>query len=120
MNTVITYSRYGGPEVLSVSAADIPRPGPGQVRIRVRAVAVNLIDAKIRSGLLDGVIPVDFPVLPGWDVAGVVDAAGDGASAAVGDAVFGVASVGGYSQYALLDRPVPKPSSRSARPRSAC
>jgi NADPH:quinone reductase-like Zn-dependent oxidoreductase len=113
MNTVITYSRYGGPEVLSLSAADIPRPGPGQVRIRVRAVAVNLIDAKIRSGLLDGVIPVDFPVLPGWDVAGVVDAAGDGASAAAGDAVFGVASVGGYSQYALLDRPVPKPAALS-------
>jgi NADPH:quinone reductase-like Zn-dependent oxidoreductase len=110
MNTVITYSRYGGPEVLSVSAAEVPRPGPGQVRIRVRAVAVNPIDAKVRSGRLDGVFPAEFPVLPGWDVAGVVDAAGEGASAAVGDAVFGVASVGGYSQYALLDRPVPKPA----------
>jgi len=110
MNTVITYSRYGGPEVLSVSAAEVPRPGPGQVRIRVRAVAVNPIDAKVRSGRLNGVFPAEFPVLPGWDVAGVVDAAGEGASANVGDAVFGVASVGGYSQYALLDRPVPKPA----------
>jgi NADPH:quinone reductase-like Zn-dependent oxidoreductase len=113
MNTVITYSRYGGPEVLSVSAAEVPRPGPGQVRIRVRAVAVNPIDAKVRSGRLDGVFPAEFPVLPGWDVAGVVDAAGEGASADVGDAVFGVASVGGYSQYALLDRPVPKPAALS-------
>jgi NADPH:quinone reductase-like Zn-dependent oxidoreductase len=113
MNTAITYSRYGGPEVLSLSAAEIPQPGPGQVRIRVRAVAVNPIDAKIRSGRLDGFFPVQFPVLPGWDVAGVVDAAGDGASAAVGDEVFGVASVGGYSQYALLDRPVPKPAALS-------
>jgi NADPH:quinone reductase-like Zn-dependent oxidoreductase len=110
MNTAITYSRYGGPEVLSLSAAEIPQPGPGQVRIRVRAVAVNPIDAKIRSGRLDGFFPVQFPVLPGWDVAGVVDAAGDGAGAAVGDEVFGVASAGGYSQYALLDRPVPKPA----------
>ena len=109
MNTVITYSRYGGPEVLSLSAAAVPQPGPGQVRIRVKAVAVNPIDAKVRSGRLDGFFPARFPVLPGWDVAGVVDAAGEGASAAVGDQVFGVASVGGYSQYALLDRPVPLP-----------
>jgi NADPH:quinone reductase-like Zn-dependent oxidoreductase len=113
MNTVIAYSRYGGPEVLSLSAAEIPQPGPGQVRIRVKAVAVNPIDAKIRSGRLDGFFPVKFPVVPGWDVAGVVDAAGDHGSAAVGDEVFGVASAGGYSQYALLDRPVPKPASLS-------
>src|ERR1700722_3119945 len=113
MNTVITYSRYGGPEVLSVSEAEIPRPGPGQVRIRVRAVAVNLIDAKVRSGRLDGIFPAQFPVLPGWDVAGVVDAAGEGASAAVGDEGFGVAPLGRYSQYALLDRPGPKPAALS-------
>ncbi|HTR96015.1 MAG TPA: NADP-dependent oxidoreductase [Trebonia sp.] len=113
MNTVITYSRYGGPEVLVPSEAAIPQPGPGQVRIRVKAVAVNLIDAKIRGGRLDGVIPVTFPVLPGWDVAGVVDAADDGASASAGDEVFGVAAVGGYSQYALLDRPVAKPAGLS-------
>ena len=113
MSTAITYSRYGGPEVLSLSEAEVPRPGPGQVRIQVRAVAVNPIDAKIRSGRLDGIIPARFPVLPGWDVAGVVDAAGDGASAAVGDEVFGAASAGGYSHYALLDRPVPKPAALS-------
>jgi NADPH:quinone reductase-like Zn-dependent oxidoreductase len=113
MNTVIAYSRYGGPEVLSLSAEDIPQPGPGQVRIRVKAVAVNPIDAKIRSGRLDGFFPAQFPVVPGWDVAGVVDAVGDGASAAAGDEVFGVASVGGYSQYALLDRPAPKPGALS-------
>ena len=114
MNAVITYSRYGGPDVLSLSDADIPEPGPGQVRIRVRAVAVNPIDAKIRSGRMDGIFPIQFPVLPGWDVAGVVDAAGPGAAAAAGDEVFGVASAGGYSQYALLDRPVPKPAALPA------
>ena len=66
MNAAITYARYGGPDVLSLSRAEIPRPGPGQVRIRVRAVAVNPIDAKIRSGRMDGVFPIRFPVLPGW------------------------------------------------------
>jgi NADPH:quinone reductase-like Zn-dependent oxidoreductase len=62
---------------------------------------------------MDGIFPIQFPVLPGWDVAGVVDVAGPGASAAAGDEVFGVAAVGGYSQYALLDRPVPKPAALS-------
>src|ERR1700691_5093302 len=97
MNTVITYSRYGGPDVLTLSEAAIPQPAA----------------AKVRSGRLDGFFPARFPVRPGWDVAGVVDAAGEGASAAVGDEVFGVASTGGYSQYALLDRPVPKPAALS-------
>jgi NADPH:quinone reductase-like Zn-dependent oxidoreductase len=79
----------------------------------VRAVAVNPIDVKIRSGRMDGIIPVRFPVLPGWDVAGAVDAAGAGANAAAGDEVFGAAAVGGYSEHALLDRPVAKPEGLS-------
>ncbi|MER7468716.1 NADP-dependent oxidoreductase [Streptomyces sp. NPDC097981] len=110
MSTAITYSRYGGPDVLTLTEVDAPEPGPGQVRIKVRAVAVNLIDLKIRSGMMAGIMPVEFPHMPGWDVAGVVDKAGEGATATVGDEVFGVASVGGYSEYALLDRPVPKPA----------
>jgi NADPH:quinone reductase-like Zn-dependent oxidoreductase len=113
MSTAITYSRYGAPDVLTVTSADIPQPGPGQVLIRVRAVAVNPIDLKIRSGRMDGIFPVRFPVLPGWDVAGVVEAAGAGAGPGKGDEVFGVASVGGYSEYALLDRPVAKPDGLS-------
>jgi NADPH:quinone reductase-like Zn-dependent oxidoreductase len=113
MSTAITFSRYGEPDVLSVSQVEVPRPGPGQVRIRVRAVSVNMIDLKIRSGMMDGFFPVQFPVVPGWDVAGVVDAAGDGAAASEGDEVFGVAAAGGYSEYALLDRPVPKPAKLS-------
>jgi NADPH:quinone reductase-like Zn-dependent oxidoreductase len=109
MPDAVTFSRYGDPDVLTLTEVEAPEPGPGQVRIRVRAVSVNPIDVKIRSGMMDGIMPVQFPVLPGWDVAGVVDAAGDNAAAAVGDEVLGVAAVGGYSQYALLDRPVRKP-----------
>jgi NADPH:quinone reductase-like Zn-dependent oxidoreductase len=114
MSTAITFSHYGEPDVLTVSAAEVPRPGPGQVRIRVRAVAVNLIDVKIRSGHMDGILGIRFPVTPGWDVAGVVDATGENAPAAVDDEVFGVASAGGYSEYALLDHPVIRPEGLSA------
>ena len=119
MSTAITFSRYGEPDVLTVSTAEIPQPGPGQVRIRVRAVAVNLIDVKIRSGHMDGIFPVSFPVTPGWDVAGVVDAAGENATAAVGDEVLGVATAGGYSEYALLDQPVARPAGVSAETAAA-
>jgi NADPH:quinone reductase-like Zn-dependent oxidoreductase len=79
----------------------------------VKAVSVNPIDVKIRSGAMDGIMPVRFPVLPGWDVAGVVEAVGEGAGAALGDEVLGVAAVGGYSEFALLDRPVAKPKTVS-------
>ncbi|MER5462393.1 NADP-dependent oxidoreductase [Streptomyces sp. NPDC002668] len=113
MSTAITFSAYGAPDVLTISQVETPQPRPGQVRIRVRAAAVNPIDVRIRAGVMDGVFPVRFPMIPGWDVAGVVDAVGDGASAAVGDEVFGAASVGGYSEYALLDRPVAKPEALS-------
>lgn len=119
MSTAITFSHYGEPGVLTLSPAEIPQPGPGQVRIRVRAVAVNLIDVKIRSGHMDGIFPVTLPMIPGWDVAGVVDAAGENAGAAVGDEVFGVASVGGYSEYALLGRPVAVPDGLSSQTAAA-
>ena len=113
MSDAIAFSRYGHPDVLAPSKLEVPPPGPGQARIRVRAVSVNPIDVKIRSGMMDGIFPVRFPVVPGWDVAGVVAQAGPGAAAAAGDEVFGVASVGGYSEYALLDRPVAKPAGLS-------
>ncbi|MBL1098546.1 NADP-dependent oxidoreductase [Streptomyces coffeae] len=113
MSTAITFSEYGGPEVLTLSQVATPEPNPGQVRVRVRAAAVNPIDVRIRAGMMRGVFPVDFPMVPGWDVAGVVDKVGEGATASVGDEVFGVAPDGGYSQYALLDRPFSKPEELS-------
>ncbi|MBY8886067.1 NADP-dependent oxidoreductase [Streptomyces sp. PTM05] len=109
MPNAITYANYGGPDVLVLTEVDAPRPGPGQVRIRVSAASVNPLDLKIRTGAMDAVRPVEFPVRPGLDVAGVVDEAGEGAAAAVGDEVFGGALDGGYSEYALLEQPVAKP-----------
>ncbi|MGW0764263.1 NADP-dependent oxidoreductase [Streptomyces sp. NPDC002676] len=113
MSKAITFSEYGGPEVLQLSEVTAPEPGPGQVRIRVRAASVNPLDLKIRSGLMAGTFPVRFPVTPGLDAAGVVDAVGEGAGAAVGDEVVGSATAGSYSEYTLLDRPVAKPEALS-------
>ncbi|WP_310725602.1 NADP-dependent oxidoreductase [Streptomyces sp. N2A] len=113
MSRAITFSEYGPPEVLRLSEVATPEPGPGQVRIRVRAASVNPLDIKVRSGLMAGTVPARFPVIPGLDAAGVVDAVGEGADAAVGDEVLGAAVGGGYGEYALLDRPVAKPEALS-------
>ncbi|MCS0603643.1 NADP-dependent oxidoreductase [Streptomyces sp. LP11] len=113
MSKAITFSEYGAPEVLRLSEVTAPEPGPGQVRIRVRAASVNPLDMKIRSGLMAGAAPARFPVVPGLDAAGVVDAAGEGAGAAVGDEVLGATAGGSYSEYALIDAPVAKPAALS-------
>ncbi|MFI6844232.1 NADP-dependent oxidoreductase [Kitasatospora sp. NBC_00085] len=113
MSTTITFSEYGAPEVLQLTEVDRPEPGPGQVRIKVRAASVNPLDMKIRSGLMAKVTPARFPVVPGLDAAGVVDAVGEGAGAAVGDEVLGATVGGSYGEYALLERPVAKPAALS-------
>ncbi|ARF81982.1 NADP-dependent oxidoreductase [Kitasatospora aureofaciens] len=113
MSTAITFSEYGAPEVLQLSEVALPQPGPGQVRIRVRAASVNPLDMKIRSGLMAKVAPARFPMIPGLDAAGVVDAVGEGAGAAVGDEVLGATVGGSYSEYALIERPVAKPEALS-------
>jgi NADPH2:quinone reductase len=44
----VRYHSHGGPEVLAVEEADIPRPGPGQVLIRTEAVGLNYVDVQLR------------------------------------------------------------------------
>jgi NADPH:quinone reductase-like Zn-dependent oxidoreductase len=109
----ITFTEYGGPEVLQLSEIPLPEPGPGQVRLAIRAAGVNPIDWKIRSGGMRENIPLDFPHVPGLEVAGVVDAVGDGAGHAVGDEVFGWSQTGAYAEYALATTIAPKPASLS-------
>jgi NADPH:quinone reductase-like Zn-dependent oxidoreductase len=114
MTTAITYDRFGGPEVLTVSDVEAAEPGPGQVQIEVRAAGVNLVDAKLRRGDLAHVFTPQFPVIPGIEVAGTVTAVGsDVVDVAIGDSVFGVADNGGYAQYVLATHLQRKPESVS-------
>jgi NADPH:quinone reductase-like Zn-dependent oxidoreductase len=76
-------TRYGGPEVLEATDLPEPKVGPDFVLVRTRAVGVNPVDYKIREGTLDVLIPSHFPLVPGFDVAGVVER--------VGPAVAGIA-----------------------------
>nr|WP_254450969.1 NADP-dependent oxidoreductase [Aeromicrobium stalagmiti] len=69
---------------------DEPKVGPDWVKVQVKATSVNPVDWKIASGGLDGALDTFFPVTPGWDVAGVVEAVGPAVtSLAPGDEVFG-------------------------------
>jgi NADPH:quinone reductase-like Zn-dependent oxidoreductase len=77
----IRFHEYGDPEVLRLDEVYLPTPGQGQVRVRVAATSFNGIDANIRAGRMQGPMPMDLPHVPGLDVAGTVDALGDGVDA---------------------------------------
>ncbi|MFY0407388.1 NADP-dependent oxidoreductase [Solicola sp. PLA-1-18] len=68
---------YGDPlDVVRVGEQPDPIVGPDTVLVRVRAAGVNPVDWKIVAGYLQGAIPHHLPMVPGWDVAGVVEAVG--------------------------------------------
>src|SRR3954467_2291484 len=84
----IRFHEYGDPEVLRVDEVELPTPGPGQVRVRVAGTSFNGVDGNIRAGRMQGPMPLALPHVPGLDVAGTVDALGDGVGALhEGDAV---------------------------------
>jgi len=86
------YTEYGDPEVLQVGDRPTPRVAAGEVLVRVRSASVNPVDWKIMSGGLDALMDTVFPVVPGWDVAGVVEQVGfDTPELAVGDEVIAYA-----------------------------
>ena len=86
-------TRFGGPEVLRIVERPVPEPGAGEVRIRVAAATVNPADTVLRAGRhgppADGREP---PYVPGMELAGTVDAPGDGAGWQPGDRVMAVVS----------------------------
>ena len=97
----IWISRVGGPEVLQVREAADPLPATGQVRVRVRAAGVNFADTMARIGLYP-----DAPKIPcvvGYEVAGTIDAVGDGVAASrVGERVLATTVFGGYSDVVCV------------------
>jgi NADPH:quinone reductase-like Zn-dependent oxidoreductase len=84
----IRIAAFGAPE-LSVQPLPRPAAGPGELLLRVHAAGVNPVDAPVIAGETRGFIDVALPHVPGYDVSGVVEAAGEGvAGFAPGDEVF--------------------------------
>jgi NADPH:quinone reductase-like Zn-dependent oxidoreductase len=104
----VVIDQFGGPETLHVVDIPIPDPAPGQVRIRVAAAAVNPVDIGVRAGKIIAPEQAHFPMVPGWDVAGRVDAVGKGVThVRIGDNVIalspqGITQVGTYAEYIVL------------------
>jgi NADPH:quinone reductase-like Zn-dependent oxidoreductase len=94
---------YGGPEVLRYEDAPRPVAGPGDVLVRVHAAGINPVDVGIRTGFLKERMKHQLPLIPGWDVSGVVEAVGSGvARLKTGDEVYGRPDImrdGSYAEY---------------------
>lgn len=88
MATAIVATAFGGPEVLASVEVETPAPGAHEVTVRVRAAAINPVDHKIFGGSFGSADPSRLPLRVGLEGAGVVTAAGEAASAAVGDEVI--------------------------------
>lgn len=86
------YEEFGELDVLKLGDLPDPHIGPDALLVEVKAAGPNPVDYKIRQGHLARLIDTDFPVVPGWDVAGVVVQAGlDTPEYQVGDEVLAYA-----------------------------
>jgi D-arabinose 1-dehydrogenase-like Zn-dependent alcohol dehydrogenase len=75
---------------------DIPDPAPGEVRIRVEACGICHGDSVVKEGLMPG---IEYPRVPGHEVAGVIDAVGAGVRGWKTGQRVGVGWNGGYCGY---------------------
>lgn len=102
------------PEQMSLAETDVPEPGRGEVRIHNRAAALNFFDILQVQGKYQMRPP--FPFTPGTEVAGTVDAIGEGVEGLnQGDRVQAIVSLGGYAEYSIasMNRVFPIPDSMS-------
>jgi NADPH2:quinone reductase len=98
----IQVAEFGDSSVLAEVERDRPEPGEGQVRIEVRAAGINFADIMQRRGHYHG--GPEPPYVPGLEVAGVIDAVGEGVGREVGEEVVAmVDGGGGYAEYAVTD-----------------
>ncbi len=100
----VRYHDHGGPEVLDVEEVDRPEPGGHELLVRVEAASVNPVDTYFREGSYP---TYQLPMTPGSDVAGVVEAAGEGTPGfEEGDRVFatglGRNHQGTYAEYVTV------------------
>lgn len=102
----VMQDKYGSADTLEVREVDVPTPGPGQVLVRVKAAGVNMADWHLMTGeptVARLFLGFGGPKAKtrGSDVAGVVEAAGEGVTEfEVGDEVFGSAS-GSFAEFAV-------------------
>jgi len=86
---------------VGIEHVPVPEPGPGEVRIRIRATSLNFPDILLCQGKYQ--LKLEPPFTPGMDIAGEIDAIGEGVeNFAVGEAVVGGMRFGGFAEFAVV------------------
>ena len=102
-NRVVRVRSFGGPELLEVVEAPLPRPGRGEVRIRVLASSLEYTDVVIRRHLYAQTMMRKAPFVMGYDVVGEIDAIGEGVTGwEIGDRVADMTVTGSNATYCIL------------------
>ena len=94
----VLITRPGGPDVLEARQLPLVAPGPGELRVRVKACGVGATDLTMLAGKYR--FAPKLPVVGGYEIAGVVDAIGDGVTGfSIGQRVAALTVYGGFAEY---------------------
>lgn len=103
----IVIEEYGHADQLKESNVALPELGEHQVLVKIKATSVNPIDWKLREGYLAQMMPWDFPIILGWDVAGEIVEIGSAVKDwQVGQEIFSrpeTTRFGTYADYTIVD-----------------
>jgi NADPH2:quinone reductase len=98
----VMLTKPGGPEALRIVELPVKPPGPGQLRVRVRAAGVGSTDLIVLAGKYR--YAPKIPLVPGYEIAGVVDAVGAGVTGfVVGQRVAALTVYGGFSELLVRE-----------------
>jgi NADPH:quinone reductase-like Zn-dependent oxidoreductase len=105
----IAIKEFGGRDKLQLMDLPLPEINPGEILVKVKAAGVNPVDWKIREGYIKDLFPYQFPIVLGWEAAGIVEAAGPEVTRfKEGDEIFAycrkpIVQGGAYAEYVVLE-----------------
>ena len=105
----IAINEFGGRDKLQFMDLPMPEIKPGEILVKVKTAGVNPVDWKIREGYIKDLFPYEFPIILGWDAAGIVEQAGPEVTLfKEGDEIFAycrkpMVQGGAYAEYIVLE-----------------